>query len=130
MASRITYTDKVTAVEQPQYTNAQKTRAADLNEVKTVVNAHADDIETLETGKADTVHTHDAAAVVSGTFAEARIPDLPSSKISDAVDTSTLTVYANNAAAVSAGAADGAAYLLDDTSNSGSYILAFVVNPA
>jgi len=46
MATKITYTDKVKTVDLPNPA-VEKFRADDANEVKTVVNLHADDIDTI-----------------------------------------------------------------------------------
>lgn len=46
MATKITYTDKVKTVNLPNPAN-EKFAATDANEVKTVVNLHADDIDTI-----------------------------------------------------------------------------------
>ena len=48
MASRITFNDKVQSQSLPNPAN-EKARAEDYNEIKTVVNAHATDIETNAT---------------------------------------------------------------------------------
>lgn len=43
--SKITYDDKVDVVNLPQYEDNQKVKAADLNEIKTVVNANYDEAQ-------------------------------------------------------------------------------------
>lgn len=46
MATKITYTDKVKSVNLPNPAN-ELFRAVDANELKTVVNSHADDIDQI-----------------------------------------------------------------------------------
>lgn len=47
--SKITYTDKVTLNENPNVADVNKVKADDLNEIKNVVNANADNLNALNT---------------------------------------------------------------------------------
>lgn len=53
MADKILYTNKEELIDDESIPLKNKVTADDMNEIKEVVNSHADDIETLETEKAD-----------------------------------------------------------------------------
>jgi hypothetical protein len=110
MATKITYTDKVKTVDLPNPA-VEKFRADDANEVKTVVNNNADELNSLDGTNIELIKG-------GGIYLDTAIVSLQNLSLQDVTDNGNLTTNpivapsVNGAAITSSG--DGSSYLAND----------------